>query len=394
MRAEEMVESGQASLWHLPPAAACSGWCSPEPVLFLAMELRQSTGRRFFSCAPKNQSTQAEERLCYNLICLWFDVSLGSNYFILKHLWKGMINKWGWVFWRGVTPWCKAKGRIAFHLQLGTILQTHCLAAARGNWHTEIWAVMRRYGCKWHQPQLPPPPVGKHRWLSCWCWRTIGLGEETQSRLAWNMTPWTLILWSWSKSSPCWLCLCFVTCKAEMNRTKLSAKDCEDLQLKAPNTYDNDQRHWCPLLCTQSKHARAIPRSLKTVRCFQAKYLFYLCRAGTAHVRRLARLLLSEASQQRVGGSGSTHTWAEHMGKNAGARTPARACVDCVIVQWTFPTGNSDSKPLNSHTNMLCFLPSLCEERVLKPFAHTAGKIWCSTNLEGVLPAQDGTNQG
>lgn len=246
------------------------------------MELRQSTGRRFFSWAPKNQTTQAEGRLCYNLICLWLDVSLSSNYFILKHLWKGMINKWSWVFWRGVTPWCKAKGRIAFHLQLGTVLQTHCLAAARGNWHTEIRAVMQRYGCKWHQPQLPPPPVGKHRWHSCWCWRTIGLGEETQSRLAWNMIPRTLVLWSWSKSSPCWLCLCFVTCKAGMNRTKLSAKDCEDLRLKAPNTYDNDQRHWCPLLCTQSEHAQAILRSLKTVRCFQAKYLFYLCRAGTA----------------------------------------------------------------------------------------------------------------
>ena len=34
----------------------------------------------------KNQSTQAEEMLCYNLICSWLDATLSTNCFILKHL--------------------------------------------------------------------------------------------------------------------------------------------------------------------------------------------------------------------------------------------------------------------------------------------------------------------
>ena len=58
--------------------------------------------------------------------------------------------------------------------------------------------------------------------------RSVGLGEGTQARLAQNVL----------SSSPHLLHLHFLICKAEMNRTNLSAEDCEDLQIKALNTYD------------------------------------------------------------------------------------------------------------------------------------------------------------
>lgn len=76
--------------------------------------------------------------------------------------------------------------------------------------------------------------------LKASCWRSVGLREETQSRLGRNVVPQALILQSWSESILCWLRLRFLICKAEMNRTSLSVEDCEDLQIKAPNTYDDD----------------------------------------------------------------------------------------------------------------------------------------------------------
>lgn len=70
--------------------------------------------------------------------------------------------------------------------------------------------------------------------------RSIGFGEETPSRLAQNVAPQTFVLWSWSKAIPHWLHLHFLIYKAEMNRTSVSVEDCEDLQIKAPTTYNSD----------------------------------------------------------------------------------------------------------------------------------------------------------
>lgn len=42
------------------------------------------------------------------------------------------------------------------------------------------------------------------------------------------------------KPSPCWLHLHFLICYAEMNKTNLSVEDCEELQIKAWNTYEDD----------------------------------------------------------------------------------------------------------------------------------------------------------
>lgn len=65
--------------------------------------------------------------------------------------------------------------------------------------------------------------------------------------------------------------------------------------------------------------------------------------------------------------AGAGHAWAEHVGKNAGAApepdpapgragTLLRTCVGCAIAPRALPAGKFDSKPLNSHTRMLCFL--------------------------------------
>lgn len=54
--------------------------------MLLVTELRQSPGRSLACWAPKKQSTQAGETLCYSLICSWLNATLRTNYFILKHL--------------------------------------------------------------------------------------------------------------------------------------------------------------------------------------------------------------------------------------------------------------------------------------------------------------------
>lgn len=46
-------------------------------LMLLAMELL---------LVSKNRSTQAEEKLCYNLIHSWLDATHSTNYFTLKYL--------------------------------------------------------------------------------------------------------------------------------------------------------------------------------------------------------------------------------------------------------------------------------------------------------------------